>query len=370
MSGFFGIDTAAGRRLATIGTIVVGLILVWVLREPLVPLLIATAIAFLLNPLAERLEKTGHSRLWAAWAALAGLVLLATLVVFLLVPAIVSEMKDLANRLPTYQELWASQVAPRLQPFLASHPDFAKELPARAEEFLREHAAGLATSVLATVRHTLGSVLGLLLSVIDLLIVPVLVLYLVADGPQMGAGLLSLLPPASRPVVDSILVEISDVLRQFVYGQLIVCGALAVMYGGGLLALGIPFAIPIALFSGLANFVPYLGIAIGMSISLVLTALEYRLDWRLLAVPIVFGVAQSIEAFVITPRVIGEKVGLHPVLVLVAILVFGKLFGFAGLLLALPATAVLNVLFRRAKKAWTESETYLHGAAEAEPAGE
>jgi len=349
------------RNLVTGGGILLFLFIVWFLRGPLVPLLLGAAGAFILEPLSSAFEKRGRSRLWALVVAAVALAGLGALVVFVLVPSVVGEWQDVSARLPGYREVYDRHLAPKIATILREHPEAVRGLPERGEQFLREHAAELAGSVFSGLEKGLGSILGAILGALNLLVAPAFLFYLVADGRAMIQSGLELIPLQDRAVVSSVLGEIEGALRRFLRGQLIVCACLATIYGAGLGALGVPLALAIAIVAGLANLVPYLGLALGLSSALLMAFLEYQVSWRLIGVAVVFAVAQMVEGLIITPRVVGKSVGLHPVVVLVSILVWGEIFGFAGILLALPITAVLMVLFRRAAGVWRGSEMFQSG---------
>ena len=182
--------------------------------------------------------------------------------------------------------------------------------------------------------------------------------YLLRDFDHIVARLGRLIPPRFYSKTTEVVKEIDDVLSQFVRGQLMVATLMAILYSIGLYLCGTPLSLLIGIMAGYANLVPYLGVVVGFLPAVILTFLQTQ-DWvPLLGVVAVFGVVQAIEGFLITPRVVGDKVGLHPVIIMLAVLIGAELFGILGILLAVPVAAILNVLMRRGVEVYRESSAY------------
>jgi predicted PurR-regulated permease PerM len=202
-----------------------------------------------------------------------------------------------------------------------------------------------------------------------LVLVPVALFYLLHDGERLVKSLLDLVPPAWRGGVDSFLHDCDSVLGEYLRGQLLVMLALAVFYAVGLSLFGLDLALPIGVFTGLAVFVPYLGFGLGLLLALLAGLLQMAPAQAVLMVAVVFGLGQLIESFVLTPRLVGERIGLHPLAVILALMAFGQLMGFVGVLIALPASAVLLVGLRRVRQHYLQSDLYQNSGSEGERQG-
>jgi len=190
------------------------------------------------------------------------------------------------------------------------------------------------------------------------LLIPVALFYLLMDWDRFVARVLELVPLKLRPSVDSFTGEADAVLGQYLRGQLLVMLIMAVFYSVGMALFGLDLALPIGIFTGLAMFVPYLGFGIGLILAALAGALQFASIKALVMVAVVFGLGQVIESLFLTPRLVGERIGLHPLSVIFALLAFGQLFGFVGVLVALPASAVLLVGIRRLRAGYMRSKLY------------
>ena len=187
---------------------------------------------------------------------------------------------------------------------------------------------------------------------------PVALFYLLHDWARLVSGVTELVPPAWRGAFDSFMHESDSVLGEYLRGQLLVMLALALFYAVGLRLFGLDLAWPIGVFTGLAVFVPYLGFGVGLVLSLLAGLLQFASPQAFVMVAVVFGLGQLIESFVLTPRLVGERIGLHPLTVILALMAFGQLMGFVGVLIALPASAVLLVALRRLRQHYLSSSLY------------
>ena len=189
-------------------------------------------------------------------------------------------------------------------------------------------------------------------------LIPVALFYLLMDWDRFVARLLELVPPHLRAGFDSFTDEADSVLGQYLRGQLLVMLIMAVFYAVGLALFGLDLAVPIGVFTGLAMFIPYLGFGVGLILAVLAGLLEFASLKALVMVAVVYGVGQLLESLYLTPRLVGERIGLHPLVVIFALLAFGQLFGFVGVLVALPASAVLLVAIRRLKAGYIGSRLY------------
>jgi predicted PurR-regulated permease PerM len=193
-------------------------------------------------------------------------------------------------------------------------------------------------------------------------LIPVALFYLLMEWEHFMKSLRTLIPPRMRAASDSFLKESDQVLGEYLRGQLVVMGVLAVFYSAGLALFGLDLALPIGAFTGLAVFVPYLGFGLGMVLALLAGLLEFSssggVAQAVLMVAVVYGLGQLVESFFLTPRLVGERIGLHPLAVIFSLLAFGQLFGFIGILVALPVSAVLLVAMRRVRSGYLSSGLY------------
>jgi predicted PurR-regulated permease PerM len=192
-------------------------------------------------------------------------------------------------------------------------------------------------------------------------LVPVVLAYLLMDWPKLVSLAYGLIPPRMRPAVDGFLDECDGVLGQYLRGQLLVMLILAAYYACGLAVAGFDLAVPVGLFTGLAVCIPYIGFGLGLVLALLAGLLQFSSGYAIVAVALVYGVGQIVEGFFLTPRLVGERIGLHPLVVIFALLAFGKLFGFVGVLVALPVSALGLVAVRRVRSAYVGSRLYLGG---------
>ena len=225
-----------------------------------------------------------------------------------------------------------------------------------SRKLIAEHESDLIGGLLSSLRiggSALAAVVG------NLVLAPIVAYYLLLDWARLIERAKGLIPPRWRPNVQSFLDDTDEVLGQYLRGQLVVMGLLAVLYTGGLALTGLKLAVPIGVFTGLAVFVPYLGFGLGMVMGVLAAVLQFQSLLGVGLVALVFVVGQVVESMYVTPRLLGDRIGLHPIAVIFALMAFGQLFGFVGLLIALPTTAVLLVAIRRAKAGYLKSALYL-----------
>lgn len=327
----------------------------WLLGPILTPFLAGAVLAYILNPAVDWLARHRVSRATAAALVLL-LGFVALLAMFLIVaPLIRKESAELAARVPALLTRLDAWLAPMLESWLGRevHVDF-ESLKALVTEKV-QGSDGLFGKLLASARIGGLAVAGWIGT---LVLIPVVLFYLLVDWHDIVARVDHLVPRRMHAQVRNIGGEINAVLAEFLRGQLAVMGLLAAYYAGGLWLGGIEFALPIALVAGGLAFVPYLGFGTGLALALMVAALQPDAMRNLVVVAAVFGVGQLLESFVLTPRIVGQRIGLHPLAVVFALLAFGQVFGFFGVLLALPASAVLLVGLRHLKDAYVASAFY------------
>jgi len=313
------------------------------MTEALAPFAAAFLLAYMLEPIANRLSAWGSPRaLSSILAILVGLSLVVGLVA-IGVPVVNHEIRKLQERLP---ELIATVYA-QAYPWLAQTGlpiDDTEALKQKLLDWLSSRSSDLSTTVWGALQSGLGALLALLGW---LVLVPVALFFLLKDWAQILSKTLWLVPEKHRENVRETSREIHVTLQGYLQGQLRVMLALSVYYSLGLLIAGFSGWLSIGLISGLLVFIPYAGFALGVLLALVSGLLELGWMQTLIAVGIIYGLGQLLESFVLTPKLVGDRVGLHPLAVIFALVFFGALFGFFGVLIAVPLAAVIVVLFRR-----------------------
>ncbi|HET9822443.1 MAG TPA: AI-2E family transporter [Burkholderiaceae bacterium] len=344
------------RRRVAWGALALGLaLLLWLLGPVLTPFIVAAVLAYALHPAVEALASRRVPRLLAVVLVESVAIVLLLALGLLLVPVIAKELPLLREQIPLLAERINGALSPWLAQFglhvsldSASIKSFVlKVLDANLEEWV---AAALSSARIG------GS--ALLALVGNAVLMPVALYYLLADWPRLVAQAQALIPPAQRARVLGFLDECDAVLGQYLRGQLMVMAVLAVFYSAALALAGFELALPVGVFTGLAIFIPYLGFGLGLALALLAGLLQFGSWYPVVAVGVVYGVGQLAESLVLTPRLVGERIGLSPLAVIFALLVFGHLFGFVGVLVALPVSALLLVALRRARTAYLASRMY------------
>ena len=343
------------RLLITLAAAVAALWLLRQLAPILMPFVLGAALAYLGDPIVDRLEAWKLSRtagVCVVFALFGGLGLGLTLV---LLPLLYEQLSDLIRRVPDLL-LWVQQdLLPRLGVEL---PEASRLDAARLREIMTTHwqqASDIAGQWLGPITRSGGAVLALL---INLLLVPVVTFYLLRDWDVLIAEIGRLIPRSAAPRVATLARETDEVLGAFITGQLLVMLTLGLLYSLGLWLVGLDLALLIGLGAGVVSFIPYLGPLVGI-VSAGIAMLIQAQEWLpLLGVAAVFGIGQFLESVWLTPWLVGDKVGLHPVVVIFAVMAGGQLFGFLGVMLALPVAAVLAVMLRHLRRRWLSSDWY------------
>ena len=334
----------------------------WWLAPVLAPFIVAAVLAYVLTPLVDRLAALAGGRvprlLFVVLVEL--LFVLAVLgLLLLLVPVVAQEWPRLREQLPGLLDLLNTRTLPWLKELgldvsldVASlKPALMKHLNANMEESVASLMASLKIG---------GSVALTVLG--NLILIPVVLFYLLLDWKSLVSRVVELVPPHLRGRYDGFMTEADQVLGQYLRGQLLVMLILALYYSVALALFGLDLAWPIGIFTGLAVFVPYVGYGLGLLLALLAGLLEFTGDGGFMRVAlmlgVVYGLGQLIESFYLTPRLVGERIGLHPLTVIFALMAFGQLFGFVGVLVALPASAVLLVAVRRMRQRYLASQLY------------
>lgn len=329
------------------------------LRVALTPVFFALLFAYALDPLVDRLEAVRVPRPLGIALLLSVVVLLLGLFVFLVLPAVVSDMVKLARTLTLGVNQFVSQVRPWLE-------DHGIPVPPSLAEGLRklsENALGITSDALAPVGDMVSAAVGGTVSLIGtlgtLVMVPVFAFYFLHDFDRIMTLWRELLPLSLRDEVVAMAGQVDRVLSDFVRGQLTVMGIMATLYAVGYMLIGVPLAVPIGLLAGFLTFIPYVGSAVALVFGMLMVLLHFSSWGQLIAVVVVYLVIQTLDGLLITPRVVGGRLGLSPVWVLFALMAFGQLFGFVGVMLALPMSAVIKVFVVDALRRYRQSSLYL-----------
>ena len=326
--------------------------LIYSLAPILTPFLAGAMLAYIFNPLAMRFEQYGLSRMMATLAviSLVGLALLG--LVLIAMPLFQGQFSELATRLPGTLDVARTRFLPWLEQNLGLQINLDLEA---IKLWLTEKVTQNGADWLPTLKTGALAVLGILA---NLLLIPVVMFYLLKDWDVMIARIATLVPRPLIPTVTRVAGNMDQVVGEFLRGQFAVMATLSVFYGVALWAVGLHYALQIGLITGVLSFVPFLGFALGMVLALMVALLQFG-DWQnLLWVFGVYMLGQVLETYVVTPRLVGERVGLHPVAVLFVLAAFGQLFGFVGVLLAVPLAAVMLVGLRELRTVYEHSHWY------------
>ncbi len=348
----------AFRRQARFWLIVAALFagFLWLFSQILLPFAAGMVLAYFLDPVADRLEKWGLSRTMATTVILLAFLVVVVLALVLVIPVLVNQFSDFVARLP--------QLLEQLQRLVTSfNPEWLKERfgidPANLRQGLNSMLSSGVT-MLTTIFSSLVSSAASLFSLAGLFVVtPVVAFYMLLDWDRMVDKVDSWVPRDYVPTVRQLANEINASTAGFVRGQGTVCLLLGLIYAGGLSLVGLNFGILVGLFAGLISFIPYVGSLVGLVLSLGLAFVQFWPEWQwVAATAAVFFIGQFIEGNILQPRLVGKSVGLHPVWLMFALFAFGALFGFVGLLIAVPAAAAVAVLVRFAISKYLESPLY------------
>ena len=330
----------------------------WLLGPVLTPFVVAAVLAYALTPLVNKLDSLWRGRMPRVVAVILVELLFIVAVlslVLLIVPIVAKEIPLLREQIPLLADRINNNLTPWLAQFGIRIPLDVGSLKPLALKYLNANYEEMFGSVVSSVR--LGG--SVALAVIgNAVLIPVALFYLLMDWDKFVARLLELVPPPMRKAFDSFTDEADSVLGQYLRGQLLVMLAMAAFYAIGLALFGLDLALPIGIFTGLAMFIPYLGFGIGLVLAVLAGLLQFASIKAIVMVAVVYGIGQLIESLVLTPRLVGERIGLHPLAVIFALLAFGQVFGFVGVLIALPASAVLLVGIRRVKERYMASKLY------------
>jgi predicted PurR-regulated permease PerM len=327
------------------------LLALWFLGGVILPFLVGGAVAYFLDPVADRLERAGLSRV-AATVVITLIALLAfTLLVLAVIPALIEEATGLVNAAP--------QIFLQLQTFLLERFPELGDSTSTMRQTLSQIAAAIQTRGGELANGLISSALGVIGAVVFIVVVPVVAFYLLLDWDNMLARIDALLPRDHAPTVRRLAREIDTVLAGFVRGQVSVCLILGTFYSVALMLAGLDFGLVVGALAGAITFIPYVGSLVGGVLAIGLALFQFWGDWVSIGiVAAIFAAGQFFEGNILTPKLVGKSVGLHPVWLLFALSAFGSVFGFVGMLVAVPVAAAIGVFARFGIARYQESLLY------------
>jgi predicted PurR-regulated permease PerM len=332
----------------------------WLFSPILLPFVAGMALAYFLDPVADRLESWGLSRMMATVAILISFVVFLVLGLILIIPLLATQAADFAAKVPGYITALQALIADPNSNYL---PDWVKGQMGPLKENLTKYV-GEGASFIAGVFVQIWASGKALIDILSLLVItPVVAFYLLLDWDKMIAKVDNWVPRDWVRVVRRLASEMNDAIAGFIRGQGTICLVLAIFYGASLSLVGLNFGLLIGIVSGLVSFIPYVGSLLGLVLSVGVALVQFWPDYPwVLLIGGIFFFGQILDGYILQPKLIGEKVGLHPVWLMFALLAFGALFGFVGLLVAVPASASIAVLVRYAISRYLDSDLY-HGNA-------
>jgi len=345
------------------------------LRSVVTIFAIAFALAYFLNPVVNVLEhlfakdiaRSRWLRPWleprvAAVALLAFTVLAAlVLVVLVVIPLVSHQIAETAAKLPEYARTIRDKVEPTIQKLNLRYPEEVEEVRQRFQAEVRSHLPQILSPLTQAIQAAFSSLLSLVLVILQLIVIPIFTLYLLNDMNRMRGALLLFVPERYRPYASSRVAEIDRLLSAFVRGQLVISLVLGVFYSVALTLCGVPMGVLVGFLVGLLNIIPYMVTIVGLPVAVLLHLIDKRSLSGALTVALVFAFGQLSETHFLTPRIVGHSLGIHPVVVMLAVLVGGTLFGLVGMLVAVPTTAALSVFWADLRDFYFSSRFYRGG---------
>ncbi|MGB8339249.1 MAG: AI-2E family transporter [Burkholderiales bacterium] len=338
-----------------LGAACVAAILLYLLSPILAPFLFAGILAYICDPVADWLERKRVPRSLATVLVMLLLIALFAALLLILIPLFYKEVTQLAEKLPGFLIQLRDQLSPWLKAKLGIELQLDVDTLKQTLSDNWQSAGGVAGNLLSGLKVGGLAVVGLF---INLLLIPVVLFYLLRDWDKLVANIDAIIPRRYHERVITLAREVDQVLAEFLRGQISVMFIMSAFYVIGLWIAGLEFALPIGIITGMLVFIPYLGVMVGLVLATLAAFMQFGSIGGVIPVWIVIGLGQAIEGTLVTPKLVGERIGLHPVVVIFALLAFGQLFGFFGVLLALPASAALLVWLRHVQKDYLVSSVY------------
>ncbi len=316
-------------------------------RVILLPLLGSLALAYILEPLVEAFEQRGWARNMSVLATLASAFIVLILALVFVIPSLWSQLLKSYDQLPNALEAGHRVFDPLIVQLKTTSPPIYEFIESALLKFRSpEQQAEIGATLGKWIQGGLLKIVTATSSLFDLLLIPFFVFYLLSDYHKMTARIESWVPPRHRHKASDLLSRISAVISAYVRNQLVIALAMGVLYAIGFAILRVPLALTLGLISGLLNFIPYVGTLTGLVLAVSFSALNGAGVGRIIGILVVFGLVQSVEGYYLTPKLLGEKLNLHPLVVLLGLVVGGNLFGLVGIILAVPVIAAARVILR------------------------
>ncbi|WP_128253487.1 AI-2E family transporter [Falsirhodobacter deserti] len=330
------------------------LIVLWFMGNVILPFLVGGAIAYFLDPIADRLEKLGLSRPLATAVIAVLAVMIFVLLVLAVIPTLVNQLTQLINVAPDIFTQLQTFLTDRL-PQLSDETSTIRQALDSLGQVIQQRGGQMADTIIT-------SFFSVVSAVVFMIVVPVVAFYMLLDWDKMVTKVDTLLPLEHAPTIRELAREIDRALAGFVRGQTTVCLILGIYYAVALMVAGLNFGAIVGAIAGFLTFIPYVGALVGGGLAIGLALFQYWGDWwQIIIVWAIFQSGQFVEGNILTPRLVGNSIGLHPVWLLFALSAFGSLFGFVGMLVAVPVAAAIGVLARFAMAQYRASRLY-HGA--------
>ena len=331
--------------------VVVILVALWFLGHVILPFVLGGAIAYVLDPIADRLEKLGLSRIVSVALISLAATLIFVLLVLLVIPTLIQQAAALIDSAPDLLNRLQASLTERFPQLLDADSTIRQQLVAIGETIQSKGGD--------VINGLLTSAAGLINVIILLVVVPVVAFYLLLDWDNMTAKIDDMLPRDHAPVVRNLASQIDNTLASFIRGQGTVCFVLGSYYAIALMLAGLNFGLIVGFIAGLISFIPYVGALVGGVLAIGLALFQFWGDWLSIGIIAgIFGVGQFLEGNILTPKLVGNSVGLHPVWLIFALSVFGSLFGFVGMLVAVPMAAMIGVFARYGISQYKDSLLY------------
>jgi predicted PurR-regulated permease PerM len=323
----------------------------YLLGNVILPFVVGGAIAYFLDPVADRLERAGLSRVAATVVISLVAVLVVVLLILSVIPSLISQLSALISAAPQFSQ--------QFQDFLLLHFPELSDSTSTMRQTLTQIGEAISARGGELVNGLVTSALSLISVVVFIVVVPVVAFYLLLDWDNMVARIDSMLPRDHAPTLRQIASDIDAVLAGFVRGQVSVCLLLGTFYSVALMLAGLQFGLVVGAIAGAITFIPYVGSLVGGALAIGLALVQFWGDWWSIGlIAAIFAIGQFVEGNILTPKLVGGSVGLHPVWLLFALSAFGSLFGFVGMLVAVPVTAAIGVLARFGLSQYRDSLLY------------
>lgn len=328
------------------------------LGDALAPLLFSFVLAYLVFPLINKLEKKGIQRNFSVTAIFISFFLLLTLTIALILPGLINDSKEFIGELPTSSERAITKIE-EIGKNLGYQIDLSTE---SIKEYVKNHISEISTNFIKSlslgIKNSVNGALQWLLAVLNLFLIPLFFFYVVNDYENINKEIRSFIPKNIRPKLGRYLSLSNTVLSGYIRGQLLVALALSILYAAGLSIVGLKFGFLIGLFSGLISIIPYAGFTIGFATAMIIAFANYVGIGQIAGVVSVFIIVQSLEGMIITPKLVGDKVGLSALATMLALIIGGNIFGLMGMLIAIPIAAIAKTILAELKNEYQKLELF------------